>query len=316
MDCFEPALRVLSDAPGCRVKLLEIVVVLGATAALFWRLREDMQIFGYFVYVGLLYVVRSAPDARTSLLAGALTGAIGAATEYWGCVSTGLWNWVDPSFGHAGDANPTRSLWMAGDGGGPRGFPIEVVVAYAGAGFWMASISMVVLAPEHAEVRREAAARGRVPAAAAAAAAASSSSSSSSSALHKLAKAALLWLAAAEPAFRQSALLLALGVHATRQLPPRALRAAWAWGAVVGTAGLFFEIFATGGALPSFAVWRYSPARVAAAVARGVLRVPVPFVRTAPLSALPAYVGTGLVVFGEAFQVTARRARAVRRQKL
>ena len=107
-QCFEPALRVLSDAPGCRVKMIEIAAVLGATAALFWRLREDMQSFGYCVYLGLLYVVRSAPDARTSLLAGALTGAIGAATEYWGCVSTGLWNWVDPSFGHAADANPTR----------------------------------------------------------------------------------------------------------------------------------------------------------------------------------------------------------------
>ena len=282
---LEPALRIIGTGPGCRLKLLEILAVLGSTAVLFWWLRSDMQSFGYAVGLGLVYVVRSAPDPTASLLAGAATGAIGAATEYWGCVATGLWNWVDPSFGY--DDLPTRSVWMAG--GKPQGFPIEVVVAYAGAGWWMASISKVVLAREHAEVA--AAAPLGIP-----------------SAQHTLAQVALLFLARAEPAYAQSALLLALGLHCTPDsLPPRARRAAWVWGAIVGLSGLFFEIFATGGVVPSFAVWRYSPEELAATVARGMLCVPVPLLRTAPLSALPAYVGTGLVVFGGVFRVTASR---------
>ena len=36
---------------------------------------------------------------------------------------------------------------------------MEVVVAYAGAGFWMSSISTVVLAPEHREVASSRAAK-------------------------------------------------------------------------------------------------------------------------------------------------------------
>ena len=42
----------------------------------------------------------------------------------------------------------------------------------------------------------------------------------------------------------------------------------------------------------------------------GAAGLPVPFVRTAPLTALMAYVGVGLLIFGATFQVTARRAAA------
>jgi len=280
-------LRLLSSQPGHKLKLGEITAVLGATAVLFHLLREDMRTFGFFVYGGLCYVVLSAPDVRCSLLTGAMAGAVGAATEYWGCVATGLWNWVDPSY-TAGDL-PTQSLWMAG--GTPQGFPIEVVVAYAGAGFWMASISKVVLAPEH----REVAARGRCRPAAL------------FTACRLLLECMLVALAYFEPACLQSGLLAAAGLHALSGLPPSAASATVEWGAIVGCSGFFFEIFATGGLVKSFAVWRYSPSTTAALIQAGALRLPVPFVRTAPLTALLAYFGTGLLIFGTTFQVTAAR---------
>jgi len=218
---------VVSKEPRIRTKLIEIIAVLGSTGIAFTLLKEDMQTFGYCVYAGLVYVVANAPDKRASLYTGLATGVIGALTEHWGCVHTGLWNWVSPVYNRAD--LPTRSLWMVG--GSPQGFPIEVVIAYAGAGWWMASLSKVVLYEEHTALKirgfhehGEGGARSRMGA-----------------------ERFLLAMACAivilhEPAYLQSALLTWAGWHIALGLPPRAREVAIAWGVLVGCAGFFFEM--------------------------------------------------------------------------
>ena len=67
---------------------------------------------------------------------------------------------------------------------------------------------------------------------------------------------------------------------------------------------MFFEIFATGGVRDTLAVWRYNRTAHAQLVGAGVYGVAVPFASTAPLSALPAYIGTGLLVFGCSFHLS------------
>ena len=79
------------------------------------------------------------------------------------------------------------------------------------------------------------------------------------------------------------------------------------WGLIVGCAGFFFEVYATGGVSEDFAVWRYSQNVTAALIASGVHQVPNPFIITAPVSAFPAYVGTGMIVFGTCFLMSAGR---------
>ena len=65
------------------VKFGEILTILGATAVLFSKLEEDMQTFGYFVYIGLIYVLWTCEDLCMSLTTGLTTGVVGAATEHW-----------------------------------------------------------------------------------------------------------------------------------------------------------------------------------------------------------------------------------------
>ena len=88
----------------------------------------------------------------------------------------------------------------------------------------------------------------------------------------------LLVLIVCEPAYLQSATLLCIGITLLLLfLRTRGARAAtFGWGLLVGCAGFFFEVFATGGVLPEFAVWRYDPEIQRAVVARGAWQVPVP----------------------------------------
>ena len=114
----------------------------------------------------------------------------------------------------------------------------------------------------------------------------------------------LLALIICEPAYLQSATLLCTGITLRLFLPTFNARAATlGWGLLVGFAGFFFEVFATGGVLPDFAVWRYNPEVQHAVVARGRWQVPVPYIRTSPVTAFPAYVGTGLIIFSLSFLV-------------
>jgi hypothetical protein len=296
---MEPVLRILNKSH--RIKLIEIYAVLGSTAALFYYLKEDMLMFGIYVYIGLIYVVSSSINFKTSCINGFVSGAIGAATEHWGC-SQGLWNWVDPSF-NAMDRS-TKSLWMVN--GAPHGYPVEVVVAYAGAGFWMTSISLSVLSAEHEEMKNII-----------------NRKQSWYQTLYKqlfnflqqntmfcytfmVLLVALKMLILFEPAYLQSSSLLLIGSLLTVLLPSTNIKiATLGWAIITGIAGLFFEIYATGGFLPESAVWRYNHEIQRNIVEQGNFQIRVLFLLTAPLSAFPAYVGTGLIIFSLSFWITA-----------
>ena len=288
-----------------RAVLYEIVAVLGSTAALFALLLEDMCSFGIAVCAGFsLYVFPAAPHKGVSISLALCAGTVGALTEYWGCKYTGLWNWVSPVFHEADRA--TRTLWMIG--GAPHGFPIEVVMAYAGAGFWMGSISVIVLQTEHTQVRlsgaqHRAATPAQVPVAGSPSLLHRFVHNAAAQGLHVIPAIALIF-AWSEPVYLQSALLTGVGWAVVARLPPPARSASVAWGTVVGVSGLFFEIFATGGLRDSLAVWRYNRTAHAKLVDSGIYGVPVPFASTAPLSALSAYIGTGLLVFGCSFHLS------------
>jgi hypothetical protein len=303
MQGVEPLYRILYTSN--RVKLLEILTILSTTAVLFYYLKNDMKTFGFCVYAGLLYVVYSSPNYKSSAVIGLTAGFVGAMTEHWGC-SQGLWNWVDPSFNPLDQ--PTKSLWMID--GAPKGYPVEVVVAYAGAGFWMNSISLHVLAPEHTDmVERNVFNRRRRSCCSVLRQHFSVFLTEYAVLRHLFAvKVAILTLMIMfEPAFLQAALLMLVGVFSTVLLPSNRIKLAtvW-WGLVVGFCGLFFEIYATGGLFQEFAVWRYDRQKQAAVVQEGSFKVNVPFVMgTAPLSAFPAYVGTGLIIFSMSFWATA-----------
>jgi|EP00945_MAST-04E_sp_MAST-4E-sp1_P001226 hypothetical protein len=290
---LEPLLRLVRDAPGSqrnryRVKLAEVVSVLAGTAVLFCALEEDMKTFGYFVYVGLLYMIWSCEDMALSLLAGFITGSVGAFTEWWGC-SNKLWNWVSANAVYPGDRQ-TASLFMIG--GDRYGFPIEVVIAYAGAGFWMASISRVILEKEHAELAHG---KGNV---------------SSNALPYRVVSGILLLVAYFEPVCLQSCVLLWAGINMTLGLTDQAKIASISWGCLVGVSGFFFEIFATGGIADDFAVWRYDKQRHHEMVqSSGTFHLPVYFVSTAPHTAILAYVGTGLIIFSGTFQITRSTAK-------
>ena len=146
----------------------ELAAVLGGTAVAFFLFREDMRAFGLCVLLGMVYMVRSCPDQDCSLLTAAVAGAIGVGTEQWGC-SNRFWNWVAPEFQPTFNDAPLKSVLMLDvmprflfssssssssssslpwPLAGSEGFPLEVVIAYAGAGWWMGSIATRLLKRE------------------------------------------------------------------------------------------------------------------------------------------------------------------------
>ena len=109
-------------------------------------------------------------------------------------------------------------------------------MAYAGAGFWMGSISAVVLEAEHVQMRqscRRRRAAAPVPATELLPSLRRFVRSAASLGLHVLPAVALLF-AWSEPVFLQSGLLTAAGWTVVARLPAPARSATVAWGAVVG----------------------------------------------------------------------------------
>ena len=228
-----------------------------------------MRAFGACVLLGMVYMTKTCPDFPASVAGALVAGLIGAGTERWGCTN-GYWNW-EPGL---------ESLFMIG--GSPDGFPLEVVVAYAGAGFWMGSISTRIMAPEHAELAEH------IP------------RPFAMVVLSHMYVAALQLFAVVcawqQPPFRQSIVLCLLGGTVLANIPPASSSSAACsprasiicWGLVTGCAGYFFEVYATGGigrnasiyiylkrpacsclpllrcvvflrcADPDFAIWRYN----------------------------------------------------------
>lgn len=304
MESFEAAFRLVTIAPDFpawryRLKFYEVLVIMLGVSMTFYYHQYDMLTFGRWLGLGLLYIFLSCPDSGMCLRAALIAGLIGLLTEEWGC-SHCLWNW----HAHTTSFHMITIMESAPEN---NGFPIEVIIAYMGAGFWMASISKVVLAPEHLFLEKQLKVyrqrlmvnRGLKPRWNF-----YKPESFWKYSTRRAVPSALFLIAYCEPVYRQSALLLCVGLLIIYRLPQNAKNAILCWGCITGVAGIFFEIYATGGIIEDLIVWKYDHEKHHNMAKQGIFSLPVFFVRTAPLSAFFAYIGTGLIVFGSTFHMT------------
>ena len=252
-----------------RSSLIELVVILSMTSILFYLLETNMMVFGFFVYAGLFWIVRDVSNTKLAIVTGLVGGLVGFLTEYWGC-GQHYWSWVVPC----------QSLWMIN--GMEDGFPVEVVVAYAGSGFWITKLSLKLFAEEHRDTALFYANRGYL-----------TSFYARLTTLFLIVVTGITVLCI-EPVFIQSSLLLTAGLSVFTLLSRSAQKIVGSFAIVVGLVGFFFENFATG-FFPAFAVWRYNHA------AHTGLAIPDPIIGVAPITAFFAYVGVGLLLFGLSF---------------
>ncbi|MHA1684050.1 MAG: hypothetical protein ACTSUE_24135 [Promethearchaeota archaeon] len=258
-----------------RFQVFEIALFLSLATLFFYIFGTQMAMFGVFIYVGLAWLVYSTPNRKLCLMVGLLGGTIGALTEAWGCFS-GFWNWTQPCI----------SLLMIG--GNPTGFPIEVVVAYFSAGFWIGKVTLILFKDSVTDVQEKfanGANKFNIP--------------TIHAALIVVLNCAGIALIFVEPLFLQSILLLTCGISIFSFLPGRVMKRIISIIIFMGFAGFFFENFATG-IVPGFSVWEYNPA------AYVNLTIPIPFVGVAPVSAWVAYTGCGFLLFSGAFLLAGR----------
>ncbi len=251
-------------------QMLELVVFLSIASVAFYTFKTNMALFGIFVYVGLAWLFITTPSRKISLIAGIVGGAVGFFTEFWGCTAH-LWNWE----------LPITTIWMIF--GDTNGFPIEVVIAYFAAGFWIAKTAHVLFKPstdytiKFYEVNRL------------------QDTFKVRSILVIVLPIPEIVILLVEPMWIQAMALTAVGIVIICFLPKEALKWVISIGVFMGGVGFFFENFATGGFGADWAVWRYDISIYA------TLRVPDPVIGVAPISAFFAYMGVGLVLFGLSF---------------
>ncbi|MHA1149436.1 MAG: hypothetical protein ACTSR8_14460 [Promethearchaeota archaeon] len=252
-----------------KLQLLELVLFISCATFFFWYFNTNMLMFGVFVYIGLGWLIYKTPNRKLSLITGIIGGLIGFLTEAWGC-STHLWNWTEPII----------TLWMIL--GHYNGFPVEVVIAYFASGFWIGKVSLILFEPQHKKTLKFWANKDY-----------------NEKKNLRLGIGILLYVTAItviiiEPVYIQSMLLISTGVNLFLWLPKQTKELVLPMSIFMGLIGFFFENFATG-IIPSFSVWEYNIA------AHNNLNIPDPIVGVAPISALIAYTGTGLILFSLTF---------------
>ncbi len=251
-------------------QMLELVVFLSIASVAFYTFKTNMTLFGIFVYVGLAWLFVTTPSRKISLMTGIVGGAVGFFTEFWGCTAH-LWNWE----------LPITTIWMIF--GDTNGFPIEVVIAYFAAGFWIAKTAHVLFKPstdytiKYYEVNRL------------------QDTFKVRTILAIVLPIPEIVILLVEPMWIQAMALTAVGIVIICFLPKEALKWVIPIGVFMGGVGFFFENFATGGFGVDWAVWRYDISLYT------TLRVPDPVIGVAPISAFFAYMGVGLVLFGLTF---------------
>ncbi len=251
-------------------QMLELVIFLSMASLAFYIFRTNMALFGIFVYVGLAWLFVTTPSRKISLITGVVGGAVGFFTEFWGCTQH-VWNWK----------LPITTLWMLF--GDANGFPIEVVIAYFAAGFWIAKTAHVLFKPSTDYTVKFYEAEGL----------------QDTLKVRKILAILLpipeIVILLIEPMWMQSMILTAVGIVIMCFLPAEALKWVLPIGIFMGGVGFFFENFATGGLGLGVEVWKYDVTLYA------TLRIPDPVVGVAPISAFFAYMGVGLVLFGLSF---------------
>lgn len=233
----------------------------------------------------MIYMWFSCPNTTLSLFSGAVAGLVGLATEQWSC-KLGLRNWVQPALQSLFTIDRSNPDKADSSVPGPLGFPMGVICVYAGAGFWMGSIAHRLLETER-----------RCETATATSAKAGLQIMAPNWAVGSLQAICCLALYFEKP-WQQSMLVATIGCTLVSNIHSRAARrAAVFWAVISGFYAFFFEVYATGGIDPGFAIWRYNRENITNCT--GYL--PVPFFSTAPASSIVGYIGLGLCIFGCTF---------------
>ncbi|MHA1698401.1 MAG: hypothetical protein ACTSWN_06140 [Promethearchaeota archaeon] len=264
-------LRALKDKER-KNQVIEILAFLSLTAIVFYLSRNRVVFFGMFIYAGFIFIAWRTPARKISSLIGLVGGSIGFFTELWGC-SNRYWNWTQPCV----------SIWMIG--GNPYGFPFEVVFAYFSAGFWIGKVVQVMF-PRLIDSQMNVNWRLMMR---------------SLSFLIKLMIAVVIFtisliIIIIEPAYLQSLMLLSCGLLILIFLERDVTGVVLLFAVVMGLAGFFFENFATG-IIPGFSVWEYDIPLYSA------LKIPIPIIGVAPVTAFLAYFGCGLLLFSLSFML-------------
>lgn len=252
-----------------KLQLLEIALFLSLATIFFYVFNTNMLMFGIFVYLGLAWLIYKTPNRKLSLLTGILGGFIGFCTEWWGCPNQ-LWNWTEPQI---------SLLYLFGK---PYGFPVEVVVAYFSAGFWIGKITLILFDPQVRDTidfydsqEFNESIKWRVI-------------------LAMIITAMGITIIILEIMWIQAMLLLSIGCSLFLLLPKRVMGIVAPFAMFMGAVGFFFENFATG-IIPGFSVWQYDVSLY------DNLVIPDPVIGVAPISAFVAYMGTGLILFSSSF---------------
>lgn len=257
-----------------RSSLIELAIILPLTCLVFYIFETNMLVFGLFGYVGLIWIIRDVPNYKLAMIMGGVGGLIGYLSEYWGCTSH-LWNWV----------TPCKTIWMIH--GQEIGFPVEVIIAYTGIGFWISKLSLKMLEKEHEEsiiyYRNN---------------------NSDQNKRIKVGMVISLFFICMiviliEPIYLQSVTILVLGLSTFLFLIRSAQKAVVVFTMIVGFVGFFFENYATG-IIPGFVVWKYNFDSYLS------LSIPNPIIGVAPLSAFIAYAGVGMLLFSLSFYLNPR----------
>ena len=171
--------------------------------------------------------------------------------------------------------------------GSEIGFPVEVIIAYAGIGLWISKLSLKMLAKEHNEsiifYQNESIDQNK---------------------RMKIGMVLILFFTGIiviliEPIYLQSVTILVLGFSVFVFLIRPAQKAVAVFTIIIGSIGFFFENYATG-IIPGFVVWRYN------FDSYSDLSIPNPIIGVAPLSAFIAYAGIGMLLFGLSFYLNPR----------
>ncbi len=257
-------------------QILELVFFLSIAAMAFYIFKTNMALFGIFVYVGLAWLFVTTPSRKISLITGIVGGAVGFFSEFWGCTQH-VWNWK----------LPITTIWMIF--GDANGFPVEVVIAYFAAGFWIAKTAHALFKPSTDYTIKFYEARGL------------QDTVKVRAIMAIVLPIPEIMILLIEPMWTQAMVLTAVGIVIVCFLPNETLKWVLAIGVFMGGVGFFFENFATGGFSADLVVWKYDLSLYA------MLRVPNPIVGVAPISAFFAYMGVGLVLFGLSFLLLKRR---------
>jgi len=252
-----------------RMQWLEIILYL-SLATLFFRIfANNMVMFGVFVYIGVAWLIYKTPNRKLCLVTGIIGGTIGFCTEWWGCPNL-LWHWTEPCI----------TIWMVF--GQPNGFPIEVVIAYFSAGFWIGKVTLILFEPQVDEIVDFYENKGY------------SDTLKIRLIIAIIIDVVCITVLSIEIMYIQSMLLLAIGSNIFLTLPKKIMGLVLPFALFMGLIGFFFENFATG-IIPGFSVWVYDVSLYEN------LAIPNPVIGVAPISAFFAYTGCGLIIFSSAF---------------